>query len=243
MNIWDRFYFYDNSILKFETPIILVDEVRTTNLNVSNLFEAKDLDVDGNIYFNDNKITGVADGVDDDDAVNKSQLDSVETQVTQNKTDITTINTENVYYTFTDQLKHSNQNNVRFPPINRSLKHWRPSILYPFELISNNNTIFRIKLDGCYQVIYTDNYRFGGQFQIYNNTDSVYLYTRNIPYVANFTPLTISAVFEIVINKNLVNYIDIKLLISNIANNKKNPRFEGINCSSFYIKYLGAQIV
>ena len=239
VNIWDRFYFYDNTSLKYEVPI----DMNNKDITGVNKITTGDLNVNDQIDVKGNKIIGVGNGTANSDAVNKAQLDAVKTQVTQNKTDITTINTENGYYTFTDQLKHNNRNNVWFPPINRSLKHWRPSILYPFELISNNNTILRIKLDGWYQVIYTDNYRYGGQFQIYNNTDGVYLYTRNIPYVDNFTPLTISAVFEIVINKNLVNYIDISLLISNIANNKNNPRFEGINCSSFYMKYLGVQIV
>ena len=224
---------------KYEVPI----DMNNKDITGVNKITTGDLNVNDQIDVKGNKIIGVGNGTANSDAVNKAQLDAVKTQVTQNKTDITTINTENGYYTFTDHLKHNNLTNVRFPPINRSLKHWRPSILYPFELISNNNTILRIKLDGWYQVIYTDNYRYGGQFQIYNNTDGVYLYTRNIPYVDNFTPLTISADFEIVINKNLVNYIDISLLISNIANNKNDPRFEGINCSSFYIKYLGAQIV
>ena len=152
VNLWDRFYYYDNSSLKYEVPI----DMNNKDITGVNKITTGDLNVNDQIDVKGNKIIGVGNGTTNSDAVNKAQLDAVKTQVTQNKTDITTINTENGYYTFTDQLKHNNRNNVRFPSINRSLKHWRPSILYPFELISNNNTILRIKLDGWYQVIYTD---------------------------------------------------------------------------------------
>ena len=67
------------------------------------------------------KIIGVGDGTANSDAVNKAQLNAVETKfttanngVTKNKTDITTINTSNGYYYFTDQLKHNNSNTVKF---------------------------------------------------------------------------------------------------------------------------------
>ena len=61
------------------------------------------------------------------DAVNKEQLDAVETQVTtvnnevtQNKTDIATINTNNGYYYLTDQLKHNNSDTVKFPTVSNN---------------------------------------------------------------------------------------------------------------------------
>ena len=40
------------------------------------------------IDMGNNKITGVADGTDDKDVINKSQLDRVETQTIANKNDI-----------------------------------------------------------------------------------------------------------------------------------------------------------
>ena len=91
-----------------------------------NKITTKDLDVNGQIDMKGKKIVNLADGTANGDAVNKSQLDAVETQVTsqvttvnkgvtQNKTDITTINTNNGYYYFTDQLKHVNSRVVQFP--------------------------------------------------------------------------------------------------------------------------------
>ena len=66
-----------------------------------------DLDVTGQIDMKVKKIINLGDGTKNGDAVNKAQLDAVESQVTtvnnkvtQNKTDIATMG----YYYFTDQL-------------------------------------------------------------------------------------------------------------------------------------------
>ena len=52
VNLWDRFYYYDNSSLKYEVPIDM----------------------------NNNKISGVANGVNDNDAINFKQLNSFITE-------------------------------------------------------------------------------------------------------------------------------------------------------------------
>ena len=54
-----------------------------------NKITTNDLDVNGQIDMKDHKIIGVADGAADDDAVNKSQLNAVETQVTTVNTGVT----------------------------------------------------------------------------------------------------------------------------------------------------------
>ena len=107
----------------------------------------------------DKKIVNLGDGTANSDAVNKSQLDAVETQVksqvttvnnkvTQNKADIATINRFGGYYYFTDQLKHDNSSIVKFPRTINS---------YPYSNGAQNS--LRISLDGHYQIIYTDFYK------------------------------------------------------------------------------------
>ena len=64
VNLWDRFYYYDNDSVKYEAPIDM----------------------------NGNKITGVADGVDDSDVMNKAQFDKIQS-----------------YYFYTNDLKHNNK--------------------------------------------------------------------------------------------------------------------------------------
>ena len=97
------------------------------------------------INMGNKKITGVADGTENNDAVNKSQMDALETKVTQNHISII-----NKYYYFTNDLKHNNEIIVRFPA-NVSQ--------YPF---ITKNEIFRrltILLAGYYHIIYTDFYK------------------------------------------------------------------------------------
>ena len=73
VNLWDRFYFYDNTSLKYEVPIDL----------------------------NGKKITGVADGTDDTDVVNKRQLNNLQEKLN--------------YFYYTNDLKHDNKNFVNLP--------------------------------------------------------------------------------------------------------------------------------
>ena len=73
------------------------------------------------------KITGVADGTNDNDAVNKSQMDKF-----------------NNYFTFSNNLRHNSENVVKFP----QAASWNPSISFPFELPTTNVMSLRIKLNG-----------------------------------------------------------------------------------------------
>ena len=237
VKLWDRFYHYDNDndYVKYEAPIYMNNK----NITGVNKITTADLDVNSQIDMKGNKIIGVGDGTSNNDAVNKIQLDILDAKININKTNIQNINNHNGYFAYTNQLKHNNENTVKFPPINRSLKHWRPSISYPFGLVPNDNTKLKIKLDGWYQINYTDNIRYGGHFQIYDDTNGVYPFVINLPYYNFFSQFTINAIFEITIDKNLVNYVEIKLICDKPVLNKNRPELDGAGASSFFIKYLG----
>ena len=88
-------------------------------------------------------------------------------------------------------------------------------------------------------ILYTDNCRYGGQFQIYDNTNSDYPFVTSIVYNDSFSPFMINAVFEITIDTNLVNYVEIKLRIMKFFSGNPDPQLDGTGDSTFYIKYLG----
>ena len=138
VKIWDRFYYYDNDSVKYEAPIDM----------------------------NGNKITGVADGVDDSDVMNKAQFDKIQS-----------------YYFYTNDLKHNNKKNVNFPNFYK----------YPFD--SNISEIINIKLSGYYHIIYTDYYKGNTSiFRIHRNTTSIY--TLTVDAKSDWTQLTINIVHE-----------------------------------------------
>ena len=138
VNLWDRFYYYDNTSIKFELPVDM----------------------------NGNKITGVADGVDDSDVMNKAQFDKIQS-----------------YYFYTNDLKHNNKKNVNFPNFYK----------YPFD--SNISEIINIKLSGYYHIIYTDYYKGNTSiFRIHRNTTSIY--TLTVDAKSDWTQLTINIVHE-----------------------------------------------
>ena len=138
VNLWDRFYYYDNTSIKFELPVDM----------------------------NGNKITGVADGVDDSDVMNKAQFDKIQS-----------------YYFYTNDLKHNNKKNVNFPNFYK----------YPFD--SNISEIINIKLSGYYHIIYTDYYKGDTSiFRIHRNTTSIY--TLTVDAKSDWTQLTINIVHE-----------------------------------------------
>ena len=138
VNLWDRFYYYDNDSVKYESPIDM----------------------------NGNKITGVADGVDDSDVMNKAQFDKIQS-----------------YYFYTNDLKHNNKKNVNFPNFYK----------YPFD--SNISEIINIKLSGYYHIIYTDYYKGDTSiFRIHRNTTSIY--TLTVDAKSDWTQLTINIVYE-----------------------------------------------
>ena len=87
VGLWDRLYYYDNDSIEYEVPI----------------------DMKGK------KITGLGDGSEDGDAVNKLQVDTI----------ILHVVTHRSYFYFTTDLKHNETDTVKFPTnINK----------YPFQL-------------------------------------------------------------------------------------------------------------
>ena len=124
VNLWDRFYYYDNSSVKYEASI----DMNGKDITGVNKITAEVLRVLTQINMKDKKIVNLGDGTANDDAINKAQLDAVETEikslvatlasrVNTNKADIATINKNNGYYYFTDQLRHNNITTVKFPAV------------------------------------------------------------------------------------------------------------------------------
>ena len=142
VNLWDRFYYYDNTSIKFELPV----DMNQKNITGVNKITTKNLDVHSQIDMKGNKIIGVGDGTSNNDAVNKIQLDAkvatVNNKITKIRNDINTILnslTKLKYYYFTDQLKHKHANTVKFPAINS----------HPFSAV-NNSEFLKIELDSHY---------------------------------------------------------------------------------------------
>ena len=232
VDLWDRFYYYDNTSIKFELPV----DMNQKDITGVNKITTADLDVNSQIDMKGNKIIGVGDGTSNNDAVNKIQLDAVIAQlninintlnnlIKTNKDNIATINTNDGYYYFTDQLKHKNRSFVKFPPnINK----------YPFGL-GRDQFRFRILLDGYYHIIYTDFYKSNGQFQVHDITNGNDLFVMNLSKQSNWTPITINAIVPITVD-NGFNHADIQLKFGVFD----DALFDGSGYSSFYIRYLHA---
>ena len=233
VNLWDRFYYYDNTSIKFELPV----DMNQKDITGVNKITTAYLDVNSQIDMKGNKIIGVGDGTSNNDAVNKIQLDAVVAQLNMNintlnnliktnKNNITTINRYDGYYYFTDDLKHNNSQVVKFPQINK----------YPFS--SNNNSEFlRITLDGNYQIIYTDFYKKSTKVSIYDNTNSITLFTNGLNNYGNWLPITLNAVIPISVD-NGFNHAEIKITCTNLQNSYDSI-LDGFGNSTFFIKYLG----
>ena len=189
--LWDRYLYIDNNKINFEAPV-----------NMGN-----------------RKITGVADATDDNDVVNKSQLDVL-----------------SKYYYFTNDLKHSNSNSINFSKkINK----------YPF-LTENLSIIiyadtFIIQLLGYYQIIYNDYYNGNGIFKInkiFEDSDGYMrreeIYSISLHSQTNYTPITINTVINI---NSFVN-INKKYSELNFKYISSNGKLLGAGYSSFYIRYL-----
>ena len=230
VNLWDRFYFYDNTSIKFELPV----DMNQKDITGVNKITTKNLDVHSQIDMKGNKIIGIGDGTSNNDAVNKIQLDAkvatVNNKITQINKSLNDILTQLTYFLFTDQLIHKNHNTVIFPS---SLN--KP----PFRSVRGNYDKLRISLSGKYLVSYTDSYKNAGQFQIYDDTNSVYPFVIYLSNTQKFTEFAISAVINIQTN-NGYGYSDIKLRIIKVNSKDPNPLLAGANKSTFYIKYLHA---
>ena len=230
VNLWDRFYYYDNTSIKFELPV----DMNQKDITGVNKITTKNLDVHSQIDMKGNKIIGVGDGASNNDAVNKIQLDAkfatVNNKVTQINKSLNDILTQLTYFLFTDQLIHKNHNTVIFPSsINKT----------PFRSVRGNYDKLRISLSGKYLVSYTDSYKNAGQFQIYDDTNSVYPFVIYLSNTQKFTEFAISAVINIQTN-NGYGYSDIKLRIAKVNSKDPNPLLAGSKKSTFYIKYLHA---
>ena len=198
------FYFYDNTSLKYEVPI---------DMNNKDITGLNNLDVNGQINMNGNKIIGVGNGTANSDAVNKKQFDNLETQINlevsqvdnkiiQIRNDINTILNslkKLEYYYFTDQLKHDETNTVKFPALNS----------YPYSTVDNSEFI-KIELNGYYQIIHSDFYIKRSQFIIHDDTNGNNIFVSYLSYQGYFTPITINAVVSINVD-NGFNYARIKM--------------------------------
>ena len=203
VNLWDRFYYYDNASIKFE---LLVD-MNQKDITGVNKITTTNLDVQSQIDMKGNKIIGVGDGTSNNDAVNKIQLDAkvatVNNKITKIRNDINTILnslTKLKYYYFTDQLKHKHANTVKFPAINS----------HPFSAV-NNLEFLKIELDGHYQIIYTDFVANDAQFIIHDDTNGNDLFVTNINSGRSWIPITINTVIPITVD-NGFNYARIKIV-------------------------------
>ena len=230
VNLWDRFYYYDNTSIKFELPV----DMNQKDITGVNKITTTNLDVHGQIDMKGNKIIGVGDGTSNNDAVNKIQLDAkvatVNNKITQINKSLNDILTQLTYFLFTDQLIHKNHNTVIFPS---SLN--KP----PFRSVRGNYDKLRISLSGKYLVSYTDSYKNAGQFQIYDDTNSVYPFVIYLSNTQQFTEFAISAVINIQTN-NGYGHSDIKLRVVKVNSKDPNPLLAGARKSTFYIKYLHA---
>ena len=227
VNLWDRFYYYDNASIKFELPV----DMNQKDITGVNKITTADLDVNSQIDMKGNKIIGVGDGTSNNDAVNKIQLDAkvatVNNKITKIRNDINTILnslTKLKYYYFTDQLKHKHANTVKFPTINS----------HPFSAV-NNSEFLKIELDGHYQIIYSDFLEYDARFIIHDDTNGNDLFVTNLYGSRSWTPITINTVIPITVD-NGFNYARIKIYLQ-----KRGPQdayLHGAENSTFYIKYL-----
>ena len=227
VNLWDRFYYYDNTSIKFELPV----DMNQKDITGVNKITTTNLDVQSQIDMKGNKIIGVGDGTSNNDAVNKIQLDAkvatVNNKIIKIRNDINTILnslTKLKYYYFTDQLKHKHTNTVKFPAINS----------HPFSAV-NNLEFLKIELDGYYQIIYTDFLEYDARFIIHDDTNGNDLFVTNLYGSRSWTPITINTVIPITVD-NGFNYARIKIYLQ-----KRGPQdayLHGADNSTFYIKYL-----
>ena len=154
------------------------------------------------------KITRVADGTNDNDTVNKSQLDAYRG-----------------YYYYTNDLKHTKSGTVIFPAISNS---------YPFSspLGQNHPALLRILLSGHYHITYTDCYKGNGTFKIMYDRDpgvgiSQELFTLNFIEQPDWMHFIINAIIKIEFTSQIT-----------FAFHTGTGRILGSGYSTFYIQYM-----
>ena len=134
---------------------------------------------------------------------------------------------QNDYYYFTDQLKHNNEDRIKFPA---NEDH------YPFLTKNVVSEYFVLLLSGYYHIIYTDFYKGSGTFKIVylfwsGLNKPADLFTLNLGTQSSWTPITINIIKKIEIRKNS-HRADIGFFLYN------NAVFKGVGYSTFHIKYL-----
>ena len=173
------------------------------------------------IDMGNNKITGVADGTDNNDVVNKSQLNIVKNRTTVNDHNITTINNIITKYYYSDRLHHNKGSNILF-----TIKSGQK-----ISVSLNNIHVTDI---GYYQVIYNDYYKGGGVFRIRQDSQTGDILYDNHFYIQNdYTPISINAIFK-------VEKQNTTLFFSLQDHTFVDTNLLGRNYSSFYIKFLHA---
>ena len=171
------------------------------------------------IDMGNNKITGVTDGTDNNDVVNKSQLNIVKNRTTVNDHNITTINNIITKYYYSDRLHHNKGSNILF-----TIKSGQK-----ISVSLNNIHVTDI---GYYQVIYNDYYKGGGVFRIRQDSQTGDILYDNHFYIKNdYTPISINAIFK-------VEKHNTTLFFSLQDHTFADTNLLGRNYSSFYIKYV-----
>ena len=90
-----------------------------------------------------------------------------------------------------------------------------------------------ISLHGDYHIIFRDYCKKSGHFIIHDQTNGNDLFGTYLNNELDWTPVTINAVIPITVDSDL-NYAKIKMYIES----NDNPQFDGVDNSTFYIKYL-----
>ena len=227
VNLWDRSYYYDDSSLNYEVPINMnykditnVNKITTIDLNVTN-----------QLNMNNKKIEGVGVGTELTDAVNKAQLTLIQSSLTSQiqtlNNQIQTLNnkfTNYGHYYFTKDLKHDNENFVRFPNFYQN----------PFSTATSKALDFHIRKNGYYHIIYTDNYKNSGTFYIRETHSSQTLFEQSLNNSSNWIPITINALIRASIPQG---YLYANLHIGFGLNS--SGILDGVGYSTFFIKYIG----
>ena len=100
--------------------------------------------------------------------------------------------------------------------------------------------MFRITLDGHYQIIYTDFYKGDGayKFVIMDVTNRIDLFVVDLDNQSDWSTITINAVIPINVD-NGFGYVDIRLGLRTTHFGSTSPILDGAGYSTFFIKYLG----
>ena len=163
------------------------------------------------------KIIGLADGAANNDAINKKQLN---TEVSNINNEINKIKRLLKFNYNTRSMKHNNERIIKFPNFYSN----------PYQTSSVNTDVI-ILYEGYYHIIYTDYYKNGGTFKIYQGGSKV-LFDTFLNSKSTWTPFTINAVIRIKFDSGRNSaHISMK-------SDDKDIMFDGINNSSFFIEYI-----